>query len=414
VNSPTTLCKDSNGTPCAHVKYWEIWNEFNRNSVDPSKFGSNPKVSWFASLDPSYGCPTKGHAPCPTPDQLMRMTEDARCIIVGTGYVENYPHRGDHTACSALDWPAIGIDPSAEIVQPSITGPGKPDKAPSDALKCYLYCNVASCSTWYGSQCQSTWNYVARSVDIMNFHYYTPQGNPEDLDTSAFRAALQGGDVNKPLWVGEGSWQDSLQQGNWWMDKYAQGGFIPRWFAAIWSQTLPAGCDWSSQMCQQAFWYGYDYDTDVPDTGYNPHETGALYCPGQTAHGHCDDGSGQGGVGLIQPQAAMWNVAYRWLNGATPSSSTFCSKLSSNSTVWHCDFTKSDGHSYSMVWDNSFAQNGNVMCASYNNPYICGNTVYSVPSQFLAGTWTDLGTNVNYPTPTSLTIGLNPILLISH
>lgn len=414
----SSLCQNSQGT-CAHVKYWEIWNEFNRNSTDPTKFGQNATVSWYASLDPTYGCPTLGHQPCPTPDQLMRMTEDARCIIVGIGYVENYPNLGDHTACSALGWPKIGIDSSAEIVQPSITGPGKPDSQPSTALQCYLYCDHAACGTWYNGQCQSSWDYTARSVDVMNFHWYTDQSNPETLDTSAFRAALQTPELNKPLWVGEGSWGNSReknQQGNYsnfWTDKYAQGGFIPRWFAAIWSQTLPVGCDWSSEVCQQAFWYGYDYDTNVPNTGYTAHETGAVYCAGQTAHGSCNDGS-QNGVGLIQPQAAMWNTAFTWLNGATPSGSSFCTLLTGSSTVWHCDFTK-NGSSYSMVWDNSYsaaAQGKTDYCATKfpANPYVCGATTYAPDPKFTR--WVDLsGTVRAMSQAVPFKVGLNPVLL---
>ena len=136
------------GTNCAHVKYWEIWNEFDRNNtnyslLDPNS--PNTKVSWYASTDPTYGCQVLGFAPCPTPDQLVRMTEDARCIINGTGYVDNYPTNGAHTPCNQLGsgW-IVGIDNTAEIVQPSVTSP----KA-TNALQCYLYCNQAACGAWY-------------------------------------------------------------------------------------------------------------------------------------------------------------------------------------------------------------------------------------------------------------------------
>ena len=113
VTAIATWVNSSTDCPnCAHVKYWEIWNEFDRNSTSG---GDHP--SWYAA-QPSSGCVT----PCPTPDQLIRMAQDARCIIVGAGYVDNYPNNGGHTACSSLGsgW-TIGIDPSAEIVQPSIT-----------------------------------------------------------------------------------------------------------------------------------------------------------------------------------------------------------------------------------------------------------------------------------------------------
>jgi hypothetical protein len=66
-------------------------------------------------------------------DQLIRMTEDARCVITGKGTVDNYPSAGVSTLCSDLQnqngnykWP-LPIDPTAEIVQPSVTYPGKAD-----------------------------------------------------------------------------------------------------------------------------------------------------------------------------------------------------------------------------------------------------------------------------------------------
>jgi len=94
---------------CAHVKYWEIWNEFNRNSTDPSLIDPNDpssKVSWYTSTDATYGCQVLGFAPCPTVDQLIRMTEDALCVITGTGSVDNYMSAGDTHTCGprAKSW----------------------------------------------------------------------------------------------------------------------------------------------------------------------------------------------------------------------------------------------------------------------------------------------------------------------
>ena len=112
-NSGQTWC----GSNCAHVKYWEIWNEFNRNSTDPSEIdpsGKNPqKVSWFTGTD-QYGCSL---APCPTVDQLIRMTEDAGCeTITGNNHVDNAPGAGVRDQCSYFGhhgYPGP-IDPNAK------------------------------------------------------------------------------------------------------------------------------------------------------------------------------------------------------------------------------------------------------------------------------------------------------------
>ena len=416
------------GSSCAHVKYWEIWNEFDRNNTDPNdpnQSGTNgAKVSWFTSTNSQYGCqPANG--PCPTVDQLIRMTEDARCVITGTGTVDNYMSPGDSHTCLDLrqnhGWPAP-IDSTAQIVQPSITSPSA-----TTALECYLYCNSTKCSNWHqANACQNTWSSLPGAVDIINFHYYNPNGVPENLNTTAngnirSSGVLQSAELSKPLWVGEGAWPNSLAT-NGWSDPYAQGGFIPRWFASIWSQTMPYGstpCNWSSEVCQQAFWYGYDEDNKTPTcnptTGYcyKISAIGALYCPGDTAHGYCgflEPGGGSSSF-LIEPTEDMWNVGVGWLQNVTPAN-PFCYNNSSlGSTVWRCDFTN-----FSIIWDNSYAvsaQGHSTYCATNfaSNPYVCGDTEY--PVSLLSGynRWEDLsGTtrNINEMLPHFM-IGLNPV-----
>jgi hypothetical protein len=129
----------------------------------------------------------------------------------------------------------------------------------------------------------------------------------------------------------------------------------------------------------------------------------------------CSDGSGLNGVGPLQPQAGMWDVAVGWLTGAIPAASggnPFCNRLAQNSTVWHCDFTK-NGTPYSMVWDTfysaSAATQTNYCAANFGDPYVCGSTAYAVSPQF--GRWVDLSGTVRSITKLPLVIGLNPILL---
>ena len=163
----------------------------------------------------------------------------------------------------------------------------------------------------------------------MNFHYYATTSNPEDLNITQkgdirYPGNLNQSELSKPLWVGEGGWGDTLSSGAWWQDPYAQGGIIPRWFATIWSQTLPYSSSPCSLQndggvpCLQAFWYGYDYDTTTVNdpTNFSPSQTGALYCPGETARGYCSPPKEGYPPFLITPQADMWNVAVGWLSNA--------------------------------------------------------------------------------------------------
>jgi hypothetical protein len=427
------------GSTCAKVKYWEIWNEFTRNSLNQNTadpHNTPPKVSWFTSTDSTNGC-TNG--PCPTIDQLIRMTEDARCVITGQGTVDNYPNAGDHTSCADLHtshgWPGP-IDTTAEIVQPSVTYPSEPDSL--NSLQCYLYCGTtageAACTAWNKTpQCANSWPNAASAVDILNFHGYTEppppySQNPEEFFSSSsssewgsiskFEGKLQGQDANKPLWMGEGSFGNTFQNSsNWWQDEYAQGGYVAKYFAALWSN-FPStnGCSWTgtgAQVCQQAFWYGYDHDVTVNNSGWKAGSFGALYCPGKSQAGYCGSGPPNYTPFLITPQTTMWDVAVGWLTGAVPTASPFCNNdTTSGRTVWHCDFTKGSTH-YSMVWDNTNAGPGvNCSSTSYPSPLICGNTQYPVPSQFAGGSWVDLGPTFYDPLGAFVTIGLNPILLV--
>jgi len=67
-----------------------------------------------------------------------------------------------------------------------------------------------------------------------------------------------------------------------------------------------------------------------------------------------------------------------------------------------------------MVWDNHYAS-ASLNCSSFsnNNPYICGNSTYTVPGNFVGGYWYDLGPVMIDPIGTTLQIGLNPILLVA-
>jgi hypothetical protein len=172
-------------------------------------------------------------------------------------------------------------------------------------------------------------------------------------------------------------------------------------------------------VCQQAFWYAYDaITTTVTVNGYSPASTGALYCPGETEHGYCGSGPPNYLPSLITPTEGMWNVGVGWLQNAkpaTPTGNPLCNPISPTSTVWQCEFTVS-GLTYFMVWDNTYAPDAEGQtdyCANtYGNPYVCGNTPYTVPGGYEY--WEDLSHTVHLSSegnPLPFVVGLNPVLL---
>ena len=363
-------------------------------------------------------------------------------MITGQGTIDNYGSPNDSHSCQWLEqhkgYPGPIDTTGAQIVQPSITGPGS-----TPPLRCYLYCDSnmsTGCPAWHGANsCTNSWPNSAAAVDVINFHFYTgsdsqAHANPEtDLSTAALEGALHTPETSKPLWMGEGSFGNTdpdSAPGAWWQDPYAQGGFIARYFASIWSQTLPYGTNPCSLQnddnvpCQQAFWYGYDYDTTTVNDPMNfqPRQTGALYCAGETSKGYCSPPQEGYPPFLITPQEGMWNTAVGWLTNAAPAATTgFCKNDTTlGTTVWHCDFKKNNSN-YSMVWDTSYsaqAQGDATYCIDHwgtspYSPFVCGATQY--PNSPASGftRWQDLGGadhNINETVP-YLKIGLNPILL---
>jgi len=318
----------------SHVKYWEIWNEFSRSTTIESWTGT---LSWQGTYN-----------------QLVRLAEDARCIITGKGVIHNTPGPGQQTTCTNA-----AIDSSAVIVAPShgVTANGL------DAIQNFLYCNhnpIGTCSVGDAG---------AQAVDVINPHLYANDVTPEVIATQnipALRAVLQPAEQTKPLWNGEGSWGKVPSTGSLWQsDAFARAGFIPRFFAIYWSAGVTGN-----------YWYSYD-------TNY-----GELF----------DNTLGK----LVVPEATAWTQTYDWLAGASPAQQPFCQN---SGTVVFCDLARTGGYSARLVWDTQYGQN----CSQMADPIICGTTSYSVPKQF-SKDWIDLS-GATHPAGATVTIGANPILL---
>ena len=339
----------------AHVKYWEIWNEIYRS---PTLQHFPPPYSFGGTFDQT----TEGSY-----DQLVRMAEDANCII--TGRVKSIVENHEESCAAVLQTVGLKkpIDPTAVIVSPSTSAP-----AATPVLRNFLYCNNAP------KQSCAHGDAGFKAVDIIDAHLYAGSMTPEFVVKNPGQLpavfAIAGG---KPVWNGEGSWGDTAPgpAENRWQDPYAQAGFIPRFFALYWSAGVTGN-----------FWYGYDYLNE-----------GDLFDPTSNQ--------------LLQPQANAWTVTYNWLAHAEPLHKPFCQE---HGTIYHCDFREGEGNHRPgrmarLVWDRRYGQH----CSERKDPIICGDTRYKVPEQFNED-WIDLhGTVHKLPDNAAnvVSIGANPILL---
>lgn len=324
----------------AHIKYWEPWNEFHRSTVLINYAGEESFQGTYA--------------------QLVRLTEDVRCIITGKGTIHNYPAAGKSTPCTATP-----IDSTAVIVSPSGGATGNW----LDAMQNFLYCNGSgSHAPLAGTQC-TTGNAGSQAVDVINYHLYADVQTPEKVAENFIpngKAILQAAEVSKPFISGEGSWGEITKPNDIWGDAYAEAGFIPKFYFLYWSGGVTMN-----------YWYAADDSVE-----------GTLI----------DPTTGQ----LSQPAAESWKLTYQWLVGATPTSNPFCSK---SGTIYTCNFKQANGTPSQLVWDSQYGQN----CTQSVEPILCGNTPYTVPTQFTKD-WIDLAGN-SHSISGTVTIGANPILL---
>ncbi len=331
----------------AHIRYWEPWNEWFVNS----HFGWGPRV--------------QSHA---TYAQMLRLTEDLRCVVTGKGTIHNFPHAGDATPCSARP-----IDPSALISTPS----DSPDCC-MYVMQNFLYCNNNIHLNDLGSDSTCTWgdgkNWGSEAIDMINFHFYSHNrgdGPPETViaKMATIKGFLNDTDRAKPVVNGEGS--SGIQSGNntLWNDDYSRMGLVPRFFALNWS----AGISFN-------FWFAYDMSASLstPDGG-------------------------------ITPMGKAWTTTYNWLQGSTPTTSPFCQN---HGTLYSCSLRKANGQVAQLVWDARHGPGGSkgpADCSVAEVPTICGDTNYRVPAQY-SQDWVDI-TGAVHAFQSTVRVGAIPILL---
>lgn len=142
----TAVASHSVNSTTAHIKYYEIWNE------------PNEPAFWQG-----------------TSAQLVRMAQDARCIIKGSD------------CNTGANYPQKGLDPSAVLLTPAFTASSTSDVA--TAMDTYL--------TAGGGQC----------ADVVAFHGYLGQNAPEHIATIYSNlAGVLASQPGKAIFNTEASW----------------------------------------------------------------------------------------------------------------------------------------------------------------------------------------------------------------
>jgi hypothetical protein len=301
------------------IKYYEIWNEWNISNF------------WTG-----------------TPQQLVRMTQDARCVIEG-------PPSGGSCNSDSTFPSGTAIDPNARIITPAPVGSQSNLEAAQTHMSTFLETKVDNMGP-------------GRFVDVIGFHCYVgtqTSGDypvPEDVLTviddlnSALTAS--NGVQGDPVFCTEGSWSNTTEEG--FTDPDLQAGFLARFYLLQ-----------NPTNVSRVYWYAWDSTTTDPGTLWN--STTAVATEGASAYAE----------------------VYKWITGATASS---CSQ---NGNVWTCSLTRSGGYKALAVW------NGSTGSSCYKNGAPPCST-YDVPSEYtlyrdLTGNETSVGSTIQ--------ISAKPILL---
>lgn len=303
------------------IKYYEIWNEW------------NIQLFWVG-----------------TPAQLVRMEQDARCVVGG-------PPTGKTCNPNSTFPSPPGIDPSAQIITPSPVGAATDLNSVASNLTTYF-------GTTVGGNAGGTF------ADIIGFHGYVgttsssgmcPQ--PENVNTVVddMASVVNGtaGEAGKPWFDTEGGWSQAPAED--FTDPDRQAAFLPRYYLLQ-----------ASLGVDRAYWYRWD--------------------SGQTYGGSLWTSSGG-----PTPAATAYGEVSKWIVGATLTNA--CAPVSGGSSVWTCGFSRGSYKALA-VWDaGQDCLNGS-----------CATTPFNIPS----GGYTmmrDVAGNETTLSGSSTPIGAKPILL---
>lgn len=267
----------------AHIRYWEPWNEWWRNNVVNNSSSSYPAVSVRATYA-----------------QMVRMAEDLRCIVTGTGSVNG-------AKCTKT-----AIDPTALITTPSDGGDDAGNPGSVMVFQNYLYCNgTGTRAPISGSKC-TTGSRGSAVSDVMNTHFYELQPERLSVDFQQYKSVMSKMDQAKPFWSGEGGWGSDTRKDI--SDPDIAASWISRYYLMGWAAGFSA-----------MYWYAYDGNG-----------TGVLW--------NSTTGLNKAGIAYGQ--------TFEWMAGS--SMNFLCNGPAYPALgVYMCGFVQRDGTQTLAVWDTS-------------------------------------------------------------
>lgn len=349
----------------AHIQIYSIWDEFHRSDT----------VNTDTCGLPGVGQPTCSYRG--TFAQMLRMTQDLRCIVEGHS---SDPITATNLTCGTSGYVASGLDPKAMITEGDAGGFfGGNGNA---TMQNYLYCNA---NPPPGSMC----NYGtagSAATDIISGHSYFSRGVPESLmpEIAAEMAMLSPADRKKPYITGEGSWGKNERNGNPSVSSpELQAAFIVRWYTDLLILGVSRG-----------YWFAWDE--------FEPLGAGGLWSPTSITFPPLDCTTPDPFIGGFDCSGA---IAYKqlvtWLSGATLVTAT-CPGQCANPAhgVFVVNVTRSGGYQAQLQWDSS-------PTSTCSNPQ-CGSTSMAAPP-FAATQWRDVMGKTHSGSPSA--VGASPIII---
>jgi hypothetical protein len=272
------------------VTAYEMWNEFSRSTE-----------SWSGSQA-----------------QMVRMAQDARCIVKGSGTVTA---TGETCAAQAFQIPAVGVAPDSLLVSPSAQA-SAPDV---NMLGAYFLSPAAS-----------------GSADVIASHNYTYGSDccasPETLASQwrMLQTVLPESARGSAVWSTEGSWGDTQGKEP---DPDMQSAYIARAYLLGWSLGF-----------RRMYWYAWG------------NSWGRLWSQ-SGVNGCSDQGSG---TGCVSQAAQAFAAVYSWMVGNVMSR-----PCTASYSVYSCQIRTAQGSTLA-VWNTS------MTCARGR----CSYSLFAVPSGY--------------------------------
>jgi hypothetical protein len=322
-------------TQYAQVKYFEPWNEIDRSGILAN---DNSNISYNGTYA-----------------QLLRMTEDMRCILLGKNYQATI--HGTGLACSY----STGLMPGVKIVAPSSHAQGSNYLTATSIEMNFLHCDGTN-GPKSGSHC--TWSlsspYGSNAVDIINFHMKPGNEQPgsgatdpeSEMQTeyNNATAVYESPDTGKALWNGESGysgaspcgWTPNPTTGDVDLNSYPgqQAAFVGRYLLIMWSLGI-----------QNNNWYQWDNSNFM--------------------EGSCSGGSHTNGS--TTDAGVAYSTVAKWMIGATMQGNPGCT---ASGTLWTCTL-KNGTWTGLVLWDTASLH----QCHG-SDPNPCTTYMYTVGSTY--------------------------------